>query len=227
MPKRVSPPRLLSALAAALLCAGVSAAAAQESRGQDAKGQGTRLANLASAFAPRHLADGRVTTAPTGYVRFCAEHAHDCGTLGSGLAVMKVDPQRSTELERINHTVNEAIQPETDLDHFGETERWSYPDDGRGDCEDYVLEKRRRLINLGWPSSVLLITVVRDREGDGHAVLTVMTDKGDLILDNQETEIRAWKDTGYRFVKRQSQADPSIWVTLGETRVPPVVGGGR
>ncbi|MFG1363468.1 transglutaminase-like cysteine peptidase [Xanthobacter versatilis] len=222
MSKRISPPRLLLALAAALLCAGVSAASAQEQRAQN-----TRFANLASAFAPRHLADGRVTTAPTGYVRFCAEHAQDCEAAGSGVTVMKLDTQRSAELERVNHTVNETVQPETDLDHYGETERWAYPDDGRGDCEDYVLEKRRRLINIGWPSSVLLITVVRDREGDGHAVLTVMTDKGDLILDNQETEIHAWKDTGYRYVKRQSQADPSTWVSLGETRVPPVVGTGR
>lgn len=222
MSKRSSPPRLLLALAAALLCAGVSAASAQEQRAQN-----TRFANLASAFAPRHLADGRVTTAPTGYVRFCTDHAHDCEAAGAGVAVMKLDTQRSAELDRINRIVNEAVQPETDLDHYGETERWAYPDDGRGDCEDYVLEKRRRLINLGWPSSVLLITVVRDREGDGHAVLTVMTDKGDLILDNQETDVRAWKDTGYRYVKRQSQVDPSTWVSLGETRVPPVVGTGR
>ncbi|MDI4659105.1 transglutaminase-like cysteine peptidase [Xanthobacter autotrophicus] len=222
MSKRISPPRLLLALAAALLCAGVSAASAQEQRAQN-----TRFANLASAFAPRHLADGRVTTAPTGYVRFCADHNHDCEAAGTGLGVMKLDTQRTAELERINRTVNDAVQPETDLDHYGETERWAYPDDSRGDCEDYVLEKRRRLINLGWPSSVLLITVVRDREGDGHAVLTVMTDKGDLILDNQETDIRAWKDTGYRYVKRQSQVDPSTWVSLGETRVPPVVGTGR
>jgi len=214
MSKRISPPRLLLALAAALLCAGVSAASAQEQRAQN-----TRFANLASAFAPRHLADGRVTTAPTGYVRFCAEHAHDCETAGAGVAVMKLDTQRTAELDRINRTVNEAVQPETERD--------PYPDDGRGDCEDYVLEKRRRLINIGWPTSVLLITVVRDREGDGHAVLTVMTDKGDLILDNQETEIHAWKDTGYRYVKRQSQTDPSTWVSLGETRVPPVVGTGR
>jgi predicted transglutaminase-like cysteine proteinase len=106
-------------------------------------------------------------------------------------------------------------------------ERWAYPDDGKGDCEDYVLAKRRALINLGWPASVLLITVVRDKEGDGHAVLTVVTDRGDVILDNQENEILPWQDTGYRYVKRQSQGDPTLWVSLGDTRSPPVVGGGR
>ncbi len=90
-----------------------------------------------------------------------------------------------------------------------------------------MLAKRKALIQRGWPASVLLITVVRDREGDGHAVLTVVTDKGDLVLDNQETKILPWYETGYRFVKRQSQGDPALWVSLGEGRSPPVVGGGR
>ena len=97
-------------------------------------------------------------------------------------------------------------------------ERWSYPDDGYGDCEDYVLLKRRMLMQAGWPRQALLITVVRDKHGDGHAVLTVKTDKGEFILDNQNEEILLWSETGYRFVKRQSQNDPNVWVALGDPR---------
>ena len=97
-------------------------------------------------------------------------------------------------------------------------ERWNYPDDGYGDCEDYVLLKRRMLMQAGWPRQALLITVVRDKRGDGHAVLTVKTDKGEFVLDNQNPEILLWSQTGYRFVKRQSQADPNTWITLGEPR---------
>jgi predicted transglutaminase-like cysteine proteinase len=74
------------------------------------------------------------------------------------------------------------------------------------------------LLEAGWPREALLITVVRDKKGDGHAVLTVKTDKGDFILDNQEDQILLWSDTGYRFVKRQSQSDPNIWVALGDAR---------
>ena len=74
----------------------------------------------------------------------------------------------------------------TDLEHWGVVEKWSYPEDGYGDCEDYVLLKRRMLMQSGWPREALLITVVRDRKGDGHAVLTVKTDKGEYILDNQD-----------------------------------------
>ena len=37
------------------------------------------------------------------------------------------------------------------MEHWGVVERWSYPDDGYGDCEDYVLLKRRMLMQAGWP----------------------------------------------------------------------------
>jgi predicted transglutaminase-like cysteine proteinase len=72
------------------------------------------------------------------------------------------------------------------------------------------------LMQAGWPRQALLVTVVRDKGGDGHAVLTVKTDKGELVLDNQNEQILLWSETGYRFVKRQSQSDPNVWVALGE-----------
>ena len=106
----------------------------------------------------------------------------------------------------------------TDMDHWGVVERWNYPDDGYGDCEDYALQKRKMLMQAGWPREALLMTVVRDQNGDGHAMLTVKTDKGEYILDNQRDEILLWSDTGYRFVKRQSQSDPNVWVSLGDPR---------
>jgi predicted transglutaminase-like cysteine proteinase len=122
------------------------------------------------------------------------------------------------DLERVNLWVNTHIQPMTDLEHWGVVERWNYPDDGYGDCEDYVLLKRRMLIQSGWPREALLVTVVRDNEDEGHAVLTVITDKGDYVLDNKNDFIVLWSDTGYRFVKRQSQSDPNVWVSLGDPR---------
>ena len=122
------------------------------------------------------------------------------------------------DLVRVNKWVNDSITPMTDMDHWGVVEKWSYPDDGKGDCEDYVLLKRRMLMQAGWPREALLITVVRDKKGDGHAVLTVKTDKGDFVLDNQEEQVLLWSDTGYRFVKRQSQTNPNIWVALGDPR---------
>ena len=113
------------------------------------------------------------------------------------------------DLLRVNKWVNETIKPMTDMDHWGVIEKWSLPTDGYGDCEDYVLLKRKMLIDAGWPREALLITVVRDKKGEGHAVLTVKTDKGEYILDNQNENVVAWTETGYRFVKRQSQSDPT------------------
>ena len=81
-----------------------------------------------------------------------------------------------------------------------------------------MLLKRRMLIQSGWPREALLVTVVRDSKDDGHAVLTVTTNKGDYVLDNQNEDILLWSETGYRFVKRQSQSNPNAWVSLGDQR---------
>ena len=167
---------------------------------------------------PQFIALGATTRAPIGWTDFCNENPHDCD--GKPLEARDaVLTQKSwKELVRINKYVNDHVRPMTDIDHWGVVERWSYPDDGYGDCEDYVLLKRRMLMQAGFPRQALLITVVRDTKGEGHAVLTVKTDRGEFILDNQEERIMAWTETNYRFVKRQSQIDPNVWVALGDPR---------
>ena len=167
---------------------------------------------------PQFIALGATTRAPIGWTDFCNENPHDCD--GKPLEARDaVLTQKSwKELVRINKHVNDHVRPMTDIDHWGVVERWSYPDDGYGDCEDYVLLKRRMLMQAGFPRQALLITVVRDTKGEGHAVLTVKTDRGEFILDNQEERIMAWTETNYRFVKRQSQIDPNVWVALGDPR---------
>src|SRR5690606_16939950 len=84
-------------------------------------------------------------------------------------------------INRINDEVNDEILPISDEELWGVPELWSFPGNF-GDCEDFVLEKRRRLIAAGVPASQLLITVVRQSNGEGHAVLTISTDRGDLVL---------------------------------------------
>ena len=161
---------------------------------------------------------GEVTRAPIGWIEFCVEYDPECKTRPSAPRDVVLSSQAWKDLQRINLWVNTHVKPMTDMEHWGVVERWNYPDDGYGDCEDYVLLKRKMLIQAGWPREALLITVVRDKHGDGHAILTVKTDKGEFILDNQNDQILLWSDTGYRFVKRQSQADPNVWVGLGEPR---------
>ena len=172
----------------------------------------------AASERPIYVSVGTTSRPPIGWVEFCNELPAECATKPTAPRDVVLSPRAWKDLVRVNKWVNDTIKPVTDLEHWGVVEKWSYPDDGKGDCEDYVLLKRRMLIAAGWPREALLITVVRDRKGEGHAVLTVKTDKGDFILDNQAEEVLPWFDTGYRFVKRQSQSDPNVWVALGDPR---------
>ena len=167
---------------------------------------------------PMFISVGPSARAPIGWTDFCAQSPRECDGRPLEARDVVLSQKAWKDLVRINKWVNDSIKPMTDMDHWGVIERWSYPDDGYGDCEDYVLLKRRMLMQAGWPRQALLITVVRDLKGEGHAVLTVKTDKGDFVLDNQEEQVLLWSDTGYRFVKRQSQINPNKWVSLGDNR---------
>jgi predicted transglutaminase-like cysteine proteinase len=182
-------------------------------------GAGTAIA--ATDDAPLYVEVSEVARAPIGWVEFCASNPGECATVASAPRDVVLTQRAFKDLVSVNRYVNETVKPMTDLEHWGTIEKWSYPDDGYGDCEDYVLQKRRLLLRAGWPREALLITVVRDRKDEGHAVLTVKTDRGEYILDNQAEDVLQWFETGYRFVKRQSQKDPNVWVSLGDPRPAP------
>ncbi|MFJ5486866.1 transglutaminase-like cysteine peptidase [Hansschlegelia beijingensis] len=152
---------------------------------------------------------------PIGWIDFCKTHSADCDVKAARPVRAQLTEARFKELDAINRKVNAAIAPMTDQELYGVEEKWTYPAD-KGDCEDYVLLKRRMLMDAGWPRQALLITVVRDLKGDGHAVLTVVTDRGDYTLDNQADDVKPWFETGYTYIKRQSQIDPNVWVLLGD-----------
>jgi predicted transglutaminase-like cysteine proteinase len=158
------------------------------------------------------------TSIPIGAAEFCKSHRNECGPNANTIDVEPLTDAGWRQLVGINDTVNADVLPVTDQDLYNVNEFWTYPD-GRGDCEDFALEKRRQLIARGWNPSALLMTVVRQQNGEGHAVLMVRTDRGDLVLDNQDGRVLVWKDTTYEFVKRQSQTDPRKWVGIEDTRV--------
>jgi predicted transglutaminase-like cysteine proteinase len=176
---------------------------------------------------PLFVSTGEAAKPPIGWIEFCIEYEPECKTKPTQPRDVVLTTPAWRDLERVNLFVNTHVKPMTDMEHWGVVERWNYPDDGYGDCEDYVLQKRRLLMAAGWPREALLITVVRDKRGDGHAILTVKTDKGEFILDNQNDQILLWSDTGYRFVKRQSQSDQNIWVSLGDPRGTPATATSR
>lgn len=160
----------------------------------------------------------RTTKTPPGWVRFCVENPLECQAKPSMMHDVVLEVHNWDELVRINRWVNKNIKYMTDKKHWGLADKWSYPYDGYGDCEDYVLLKRYILMQTGWSSDALLITLVRMRDDSYHAVLTVKTNKGDFILDNESKKILLWSQTPYRFHKRQSQSDPNVWVELKDKR---------
>src|SRR5271166_3849131 len=88
---------------------------------------------------------GATTRAPIGWVEFCVEYDPECKTKPSIPRDVVLNAPAWKDLQRINLWVNTNVKPMTDMDHWGVVERWNYPDDGYGDCEDYVLQKRRML----------------------------------------------------------------------------------
>lgn len=151
------------------------------------------------------------------WTRFCEHLPAECVIDPSEPAVITLDARSWSLITAVNGTVNAAITPSTDQDHWGVVDRWDYPADGFGDCEDYQLLKRRYLEEAGLPRRALRMTVVLDEQGAGHAVLMVRTDRGDFILDNKRDAVLSWDQTGYAFVKREGDVGRT-WVSLGGPR---------
>jgi len=176
--------------------------------------------SFSSTLKPPIIVSAEVTTgeipAPFGWRDFCRKYPQECQVKKAELPKIELTATLWQNLQEINEWANHGIEPVSDVEHWGVAESWDIPTDGKGDCEDYALLKRKALMRLGLPSSVLLMTVVYNRRHEGHAILTVTTDHGDLILDNQTDVILGWDQTGYRFIERQSSRDPNVWVRLND-----------
>jgi predicted transglutaminase-like cysteine proteinase len=157
------------------------------------------------------------TLPPFGFVSFCERHRSECAQGPLEEARFEMTPERLSELDHVNRSVNRLIEPTTDQDIYGVPEYWAIPVN-RGDCEDYALLKRRELAAKGFSLADLLITVVRKPDGEGHAVLTVRTQQGDFVLDNLYNEVKPWYETSYTFLKRQASFNTGRWVSIENGR---------
>ena len=186
------------------------------------------LIALIASVAPAMAQDARIQTAyaqigagptsiPVGHMEYCQKRPYDCQPLAVSTPVGLTD-DLWRELQDVNNHFNTTVTAVSDQDLYGVAEFWTVPTSGYGDCEDFALGKRAMLIERGWDASNLLISVVMQPDGEGHAVLMVRTDRGDLILDNQEGLIKLWTDTPYTFLKRQSQAHAGQWVDILDGR---------
>lgn len=183
------------------------------------------LGGTTASIAGAPLNATRVIAAPPGFAQACAKYNWLCAS--GTRATQRANVDRSV-LARVNSSVNAAIRPLDDRVNYGKNEFWTLPDNGAGDCEDYALLKKKRLLEIGVPASAMALAVVLDRRGNNHVVLIVRTGSGDLVLDNLTTSIKSWSSTGYTFLARQSFENKGAWkVALAGPRAQQVAQGSR
>jgi predicted transglutaminase-like cysteine proteinase len=161
-----------------------------------------------------HIAFEAPTMAPMAYTRFCISYPEECQARRGGLKrrALKLSDERWGELVSVNQEVNGAIAPARNVSGL-RTEAWLIAPDA-GDCNDYAVTKRHRLIAGGWfPSSLLLAEVVT-RAGEHHLVLVVRTRSGDFVLDNLTGQVLPWSRTAYQWLRIQSPRNPNYWFSV-------------
>jgi len=169
---------------------------------------------LARGGWPIYTAAVEKTDPPSGWAEFCRTYKSECDVQSGVPRKIALNAEVWDKLAEVNHWANAHIKPTPDRKHWGRVNKWYFAEDGRGDCKDYVLFKRRMLMQAGLPREALLITVVWTPRNQGHAVLIVRTDKGDYILDNLSSKIVLWNKTPYDYVMRQMQSNPNAWVYI-------------
>jgi predicted transglutaminase-like cysteine proteinase len=168
----------------------------------------------ASAF-PANMVTAGATSQPIGHYEYCKANRAECGNISGSTSPVHLTEDNWKTILKVNYTVNTNIQPMTDMQLYGVEEKWAVPTVA-GDCEDFALLKRKLLMQSGISASDLPMTVVLQPNGEGHAVLTVRTDRGDFILDNMRNRVLLWSQTEYRFLKRQSDSNSAKWVKIDD-----------
>jgi predicted transglutaminase-like cysteine proteinase len=162
---------------------------------------------LPAAAAP--MATGAAVVPPVGFIGFCARYLQECSGGAASTVVVALTSERRQQLDTVQAEVNDSIRPRENPAHV-----WDYPTDGTGDCNKFALAKRRALIALGWPREALLLTAALTEGGEGHLVLVARTDAGDLVLDNRLAPVVDWTRLPYRWLSRQSERNPALWVSI-------------
>jgi len=158
---------------------------------------------------PSRMSLGQPTPPPVGSVLFCRQNPGECSRELPGAQEAAMTPELRKELRTVQYEVNRQLTP-TEAREIA----WHYAKDGRATCVQYALEKRRRLIESGFPAGALqLVTAVVPGEV-GHLVLVVDTTDGDWVLDNLRTDIARWDDLPYRWIARQDGASMLKWVAV-------------
>ncbi len=139
---------------------------------------------------------------PDAYIEFCQSYPEAC-TLG-GASILEWTPVNRLVIEQLNINVNQEIVFVHDWELNGLDDVCDYPYQCTGDCEDFALEKRRRLVEAGFPSASLTMAIAYHTDQlFPHAVLLIESDQGTWVLDNVDDPIRCWDAVPYTFTSRE------------------------
>ncbi|MBB3938011.1 transglutaminase-like cysteine peptidase [Aureimonas phyllosphaerae] len=159
------------------------------------------------AAAYLKMQEGNNTRAPFAFIRYCVTSPDAC-RIGQQRTV-DWTPGIKALVGHVNRSVNRGIRPVSDRGR----DVWQ-ANVAVGDCEEFALTKRERLMKEGMPASALRIAVATTGSGEGHAVLVVSTADGDFVLDNRNDQILIWHQTDLTFQKIASAEDPRLWHRL-------------
>lgn len=146
-----------------------------------------------------------------------ADFGHDAAAAEPArLPTIVTDKAVWRRINQINRRVNRAIRRGADARLYGQADYWAAPTGrgAQGDCEDYVLAKRRELIREGFPAEALSIAIVDTAKGERHAVLLIATDQGEFVLDNLSSWISRWDKVDYHWLQRQAPGRVFDWVGM-------------
>lgn len=168
-----------------------------------------------AAFSSAALADNAFITGatraqpPSGASQLCQRYSWACSDRSS----QSIDGRRELSVvKQINRHVNASTREISDQSQYRLQEKWALPTKLGGDCEDFVLLKKRNLIEAGVDPKRLLIATVLDTRRRGHAVLVYRSPRGDMVLDNVTNQIKAWSATRYLFLRMQDPNQPRRWL---------------
>lgn len=156
---------------------------------------------------------GQSSATPSGYYAMCVSNPNLCQVRGGRMAMSRdgsviLTGAAMDQLNSVNANVNGTIRA-------AYSDAWT-PEQPVGDCKDYAMTKRQRLIRSGWPSSALPVAVVRVF-GQEHLVLIARTNQGDFVLDNLTSSIVPWSSASYSWVKIQSTTDGLAWRAVSQS----------
>ena len=118
------------------------------------------------------------------------------------------------DLVEVHRQIKDRFHYTPDLELYHTREFWTVMGaDYEGDCEDFALTCRQRLIAKGWDRHLLRPACCWTETGGYHAVMVAEIEADAYVLDNRQNRVLPWTDLPYIWDKI---LDPSgaFWVVI-------------